>query len=263
MTNRLFQQHAMGYGASAAQVTCSIAGNVVYSGSVATANEPVPVLPQLALQCDNVAWSWTADAEFQGTQPVTIEVAPGTPLLLAATVANNPYVDPTLFTKFYTQDVGGIIYGDPFTDVSIDGIPRLRDTDPAYPGQWWVVIPGGSTFSGTLNVNAAQPNIVVFESVPETINPGASGTFSLSIPNTFTPQYPRVFEWRIINLTSSNDDFQQANGSVTFDTDASSLQITTIAYDPPQAAKMFQVEILRPAPNDSLSVSRSNIVTIS
>ena len=101
---------------------------------------------------------WQNDTNFSGQQQIEISVQ-GSPLLMAYTVANY-YVDTPSqedqYAPFYQIEIGGIMYGDPLTNVKIDGkaYPSHPD-DPTLPGQWWHLIPAGSTFTATLNVQAS------------------------------------------------------------------------------------------------------------
>lgn len=155
MTDRIFRQHALGFGSTPAQVTCQIEGNTIYSGAVTALNQPKPALPDPTYKIDNIAWTWQGDADFTGTQNMIITVS-GADLLLGDTLANNPYgIDTNDFGSFYFTTVDGVIYADPFTNEKIDNVSQSGPYDPNLRGQWWWWIPAGSTFSATLNIEAA------------------------------------------------------------------------------------------------------------
>jgi len=157
MTQRTFQQHALGFGETPTQVVCQIDGNTVFSGAVTTLDQFMPPLPQPDYEVDNVAWTWEADAEFTGTRSLTITVT-GSPLLLAQTFANYPLSNAAnTYGAFYATQVGNIWIADPLTDVTINSQPKIRGDDPELIGQWWWRIPAGGTFAATLNVNADPP----------------------------------------------------------------------------------------------------------
>ena len=158
MTDRTFRQHAIAFGSTPTQVVCQIGGNTVYSGSVTTLNESLPELPNATYSIDTVAWSWQANAEFSGSQEVSITVT-GSPLLLADTLANNPLGNVANFTPFYSTEQSGVTFNDPYTNEAIDGVAQSRSFDPAMTGQWWWVIPGGSTFTATMHVDPAPPPV--------------------------------------------------------------------------------------------------------
>jgi hypothetical protein len=156
MTNRTFQQYAQGYGSIPCQVVCQINGNTVFSGSVTTVDHPLPTLPDLAVTIDNVAWTWQEDVEFTGSKSITVSVS-GSPLVLATTLADNPYSNVQSFGGFYSIEVGNVVYSDPLTDETIDGVPQSGPYNPDLPGQWWWMIPAGSTFAAIMHVTAPTP----------------------------------------------------------------------------------------------------------
>jgi len=156
MTDRTFKQYALGFGSVPAQVVFQIDGNTVFSGTITTLDEPMPALPNSEYSIDNTAWSWTNAADFEGTQQITISVS-GSDLLLAQTLANNPVANADIFQSFYNVEVDGVIYYDPFTEETINGVAQSGPYDPAISGQWWWSIPSGSTFTATMNVTAPLP----------------------------------------------------------------------------------------------------------
>lgn len=151
MILRTFRQYAIGYGATPAQVVCQLAGNTVYSGEVLTLNQPVPSLPNLEYQIDNIAWSWQDDVEFAGTKDLIITVS-NSLLLLGLTLANNPAANVETWGAFYSVEVDGIYYADPFTNEAINGVAQGGPYNPDFTGQWWWRIPAGSTFTATMHV---------------------------------------------------------------------------------------------------------------
>jgi len=123
--NRIFQQLARGFGTTDSVVTCVIDGNTVFVGNVFTVNEPVPhPLPNPDYLIDNVAWTWTTEPDFEGSQSLSISVT-GSPLLLAESLANDPYANITdVYTGFFSDTIANVLYYDPFTDEAIDGVPQ-------------------------------------------------------------------------------------------------------------------------------------------
>ena len=156
MTLRTFQQHALGFGIIPAQVIFQINGNTVFSGAVTTLDQPRPSLPNPEYSVDNVAWTWQDDAEFSGTKSITVSVS-DSPLLLANTLADNPYSNVVNYSAFYTVEIGNVSYADPFTNETIDGIAQSGPYNPELSGQWWWHIPAGSTFSATMHVTGLTP----------------------------------------------------------------------------------------------------------
>lgn len=158
MTDRTFQQWAQGYGSTPCQVTCQIDGNTVFSGTVTTLDEPLPSLPDPEFIGPPVAWSWQDASDFTGTRQFTVSVT-GSTLLLAQTFANDPYgnvANLDQFGSFYSHEIDGVVYNDPFTNETIDGVPQSGPFVPENSGQWWWQIPAGSTFSAILNITAPE-----------------------------------------------------------------------------------------------------------
>jgi hypothetical protein len=129
-----------------------IGGNTVYSGGVLTVDEPLPhPLPNPDYVVDNVAWTWTGNADFVGSQEISISVT-GSPLLLAESVAYDPYGYVNDFSGFFSANIANVLFYDPFSDEKLDGVPQPGPLNPATPGQWWWVIPAGGTFTATMHV---------------------------------------------------------------------------------------------------------------
>ena len=156
MTLRTFKQNALGFGSIPAQVVCQIDGQTVFSGSVTTLDQPMPSLPNSEFMIDNVAWTWQDDVEFSGMKSITVSVS-GSPLILATTLADNPYSNVESYDAFYTSEIGNVLYTDPMTNETIDGIAQSNYPSPDLPGQWWWRIPAGSIFSATMHVTPPTP----------------------------------------------------------------------------------------------------------
>lgn len=158
MTDRSFQQFAQGYGSEPAQITFQIDGNTVFSGSITTFNQPWPTLPDPDFTEPALGWTWQDSANVSGTKQISIAVS-GSPVLLAQTLANNPFGNAAnldQFSSFYSQEIDGITYDDPFSDEAIDGVELSGPFQTNLAGQWWWQIPPGSTFTATMHINAAQ-----------------------------------------------------------------------------------------------------------
>ena len=159
MSTRIFKQLGQAYGAIPATIVAKIDGVEVFSGEAPTLNQPLPSLPSDAPVVTNVLFSWTKDTGFSGSLNLEITVE-GSPLLLTASVANYRIDKPEnqdIFEAFYSYEINGVTYGDPFDNESIDGISVSRVDDPLLPGQWWWKIMPGSTFTAKVNVNASLP----------------------------------------------------------------------------------------------------------
>lgn len=252
MTDRIFQQHAMAFGSTPCQVVCQIDGKTIYSGTVTTVDEPRPPLPNRTYTIDNVVWSWQNPADFAGTQSLVITVT-GSDLVLANTQANDPYNDSAEFGAFYTTEVDGVRYVDPLTDEALNSVPQSGPYDPDLRGQWWWLIPAGSTFSATINVDAPSKAYIVFDSIPDSISPGGSGQFRISIP-AVDPQFPlpRTYGWRILNVTTVDADFVSTAGNVEFVDTTSTFSISAA---PSASPGIFQAELFYPATGNLINAS--------
>lgn len=157
MTDRIFQQYAQGYGSTPCQVVCQIDGTTVFSGEVATFDQPLPSLPNVEMTVNTVAWTWQAPADFTGSKQISIAVT-GSDLLLAQTFANDPDgADANVFSPFFSTVIDGVEYLDPFTDEAINGVTQSGPYRQETPGQWWWHIPAGSTFTAALNILPPPP----------------------------------------------------------------------------------------------------------
>ena len=151
---RTFTQKGQAYGNVACKITAKIDGAVVFSGEIPTANTPIPQLPDSTIDLGVDLFLWSKPVDFSGTCNLEIAVDDAT-LMITDTKAD--YVDPKDSSKtggFYNVEIDGVVYGDPFTDVKIDGVAQVGPYDPATPGQWYWEVDPGSVFTTTVNINA-------------------------------------------------------------------------------------------------------------
>lgn len=176
MTTRTFKQYGQAYGGTTGSIVVTLDGVEIYSGTVPTTAGPVPALPDPAVTIGSVLFSWTnPDVAFNGSQSLSIAVS-GSPLLITDTYADyamipNPDYNPdwqpgdplntkdafinggtSAFGPVYYETISDVVYSDPFSNEAIDGVALSGPPDPSAAGQWWWVIPAGSTFTCTLNV---------------------------------------------------------------------------------------------------------------
>lgn len=152
MLQRTFRQYAQGFGSAPVQAVVTIDDVTVFSGTVNTLNQPAPPMSDSGTTLDNLAWSWQGDAAYQGTRAITVAVT-GSTLVLGQTLANSPYNDDgALWGQVWSQEINGVRYFDPFTDVRIDGIAQSTNFTAAQVGQRWWRIPAGSTWTATMNI---------------------------------------------------------------------------------------------------------------
>ncbi len=161
MTTRTFKQYGQAYGGTQASIVATIDGVQIYSGNVTTIDEPMPIFPQTGTDFGEEMFSWTNTVDFAGTQTMTISVT-GSTLLLTDSLANyiNGVGNAEEFGSFNYTTVDGTTYAVPLTDVTIDGVEQPEILDPALSGQQYYMIPPGSSFSCTLNVQAGQEIVV-------------------------------------------------------------------------------------------------------
>ena len=153
MTTRNFKQCGQAYGAIPASITATIDGTVVFSGLISTLDTPIPTRPNASIDSLPTIFTWTNTVEFSGTQPYSIAVT-GSPLLLDFTGADHCVANNVAqFQVPYIYETDGVRVADPLTNVAIDGVAQQRDPI-TLTGQWQWLIPAGSTFTATLNVNA-------------------------------------------------------------------------------------------------------------
>ena len=153
MTTRTFKQTGQAYGSTPATITATINGTVVFSGPISTLNTPVPDRPSTVSSSD--IFTWTNTVDYAGTQSYSISVT-GSQLLLTDTLADYCIAnESSVFSSFYNANIGSVIVSDPLTNVDINGASIQRDPELTnLSGQWYWLIPAGSTFTATLNVSA-------------------------------------------------------------------------------------------------------------
>ena len=155
MPVRTYKQQGQSYGFTPTTIVAKIDGNVVYSGTVSTLDEPLPG------KFDGSGvdlFSWTEDINFYGPKPIEITVT-GNPLILTQTWCNYLGISGGTAEDFVTElyaDSNGV--RDPMSHVTIDDIPmEARRIDSASNGQYHWLIQPGSTFKATVNLFSNAP----------------------------------------------------------------------------------------------------------
>lgn len=156
---RIFKQLGQGYGSSTVSITAQIDGNTVFSGSVPTADTlPPGVDPSTELGQD--CFNWTEPvANFAGARTFSITVSGGDCFQLNQTLAQDNIANANSYGFVFQQTIGNVIYSDPLTNVTIDGIAVDHPDEPSLPGQWGYNIPSGSVLTATLTVNTLMGNV--------------------------------------------------------------------------------------------------------
>jgi hypothetical protein len=106
MANRTVQILGLGYGANPAEITVTANGNTVFSGTINTVNQPVPVLPDASLKNSTVVLcSFEIDQAFTGQIPMTCTVNSGI-VVFAQILANYSYVNNPVYTLEQSEIIG-------------------------------------------------------------------------------------------------------------------------------------------------------------
>ena len=77
MANRTVQLLGQGYGASPAEITVTVNGNIVFSGTVNTVDQPLPAQPTSVMLTDTLC-VFELDGAITGEIPMTCAVSSGT-----------------------------------------------------------------------------------------------------------------------------------------------------------------------------------------
>jgi hypothetical protein len=172
MLTRTFKQYAHAFDSLPINVAVTLDNKEIFNSSVPLIGD-VDYDRSTLSYTDQVLCTWSNDIDFIGTKLIKVEVTgEGTGfLVLESTHANyicieqslNPYVTipggPDIYNGFYSQKLDGFDAHDPYTEVKIDGVAQTTDHSPECTGQWFWMIPVGTTFTATLNVNKARyPN---------------------------------------------------------------------------------------------------------
>ena len=96
-TNRTVQIQGQGYGTSPAQITVTANGNTVFSGTIATVDQPLPALPDLAINLPEILCTFEIDLAFTGQIPMTCTVNSGT-TIFAGIYANYVQIPNPVYT---------------------------------------------------------------------------------------------------------------------------------------------------------------------
>jgi len=149
---RIFKQLGHGYGAEPVSIVAQIDGNTVFSGTVPTADTPIPG-PEPGVQLGLDCFQWTeATGNFVGTQSLSITVTGGS-FQIGQTLAQSSLANADQYGSVYHTHTGNVVFTDPLTNVSIDGESRVRPDDPVLTGQWGWLLESGQTLLATLNIN--------------------------------------------------------------------------------------------------------------
>lgn len=160
MTTRTVKMFGLAYGSSPAEITVTLDGATVYTGSVTTTDTPVPALPNLDLTDTTIEFcNFEIPVDFTGTKPMTCAVTNGT-VIFAQVLANYCAIantDPVIGTgPDVFNNIDGI--GDARSNVAIDGVTQPMNHEEL-PGTWWFTVNTGSTLTCDLDIQAGTANV--------------------------------------------------------------------------------------------------------
>ena len=98
MPNRTVQLLGQGYGSNPAQITVTANGNPVFSGPVNTVDQPVPALPNMDTNLNNILCNFEIDQSFTGQIPMTCAVSSGT-VIFSLILANYVPIPNPVYTQ--------------------------------------------------------------------------------------------------------------------------------------------------------------------
>jgi hypothetical protein len=166
MTIRTFKQFGMAYATESLTIAASIDDSVVYEGTIPTVDQPGPGDPaSLIYPFGESLFTWELDTAFSGTVTMTFTIAGPGRLYLTDTLANyvqikNPnssepaYINggSDVFGYFYQKTTPQYVLGDPFENVTINGILQTVAHSALLSGQTCWFVEAGGTFSATVNI---------------------------------------------------------------------------------------------------------------
>lgn len=157
MPDKILTQRAQGYGNQPVTVTAQINGVIVLQGAIPTQDTPPPALPDFWTPELGVnAWSWTVDEHFQGAQTMTVSVDNGQ-MYLCDTFCSYSNLPDVLLPLISEQQIGNVLFLDPLSSVTINGIAQNPVRDSTHNGQWVWRLVAGDEFACTVNTLAPPP----------------------------------------------------------------------------------------------------------
>jgi hypothetical protein len=169
--NRTFQFYGIGYGNTPVTVTARVNSTEIFSGEIATIDQPIDPVPYPTPEIANttvlfsLADSALLNTDFAGSLPMTVVVTGGEGVLLGE-IESNYYVgnvrqNPNAgtvgnFAQCYmgtpTNSEGT---PDPRSSVAINGVQQVPPLEPS-EGCWIWLIPAGSTMTYNWNIGVGQ-----------------------------------------------------------------------------------------------------------
>jgi hypothetical protein len=161
MTTRTVKMFGLAYGTTPAEISVTLDGVSVYTGTVTTADIPVPSLPDANLTPTTVEFcNFEIPMDTNGTIPMTCTVLSET-AIFAQIKANYCVIantDPVIGTGPDGFDnIDGV--GDARSNVFINGVEQPINHTEELSGTWWFVVPAGSVLTYNLDVLAGTANV--------------------------------------------------------------------------------------------------------
>lgn len=162
MTTRTVKIFGLAYGSTPAEIAVTLDGVSIYTGTVTTADTPLPFMPADQSTVDSTVefCNFEIPMDFDGVKPMTCTVTNGT-VIFAQIKANYCVIansDPVVGTG--PTIYGGVDgLGDARSNVYIDGIAQVVNHTESLSGSWWFTVPAGSTLTYDLDVQAGTANI--------------------------------------------------------------------------------------------------------
>jgi hypothetical protein len=161
MITRTVKIFGQGFGSTPAEISVTLAGNVIYTGPVPTLDQPVYALPNLEFtsQIPEIC-NFEIAMDFSGTIPMTCTVLAGT--VIFAQIQANYFLTGVSFTKPASGSGPNGFHpinrtGDARSNVFIDNVAQaVNNTE--LPGTWWYKLSSGSVLSYDLNVKPGTAN---------------------------------------------------------------------------------------------------------
>jgi len=101
MANRTIQIYGQGFGSTPAEIVVTANGNTVFSGTIPTTNDPLPVLPNIEYSTQEI-FEFTVDPSFSGQLPMTCQVTNGT-VIFAQVEMNYSFILNPVYTQEQAQ----------------------------------------------------------------------------------------------------------------------------------------------------------------
>jgi hypothetical protein len=161
MTTRTVKLFGLAYGSSPAEISVTLDGASIYTGTVTTNDTLVPALPNLDLDGTTVEFcNFEIPLDFAGNKSMSCEVLNGT-VIFAEIKANYCAIansDPVIGTgPDVFSNIDGA--GDARSNVAINSAAQIVNHTEELTGTWWFVVPTGSILTYDLDVQAGTANV--------------------------------------------------------------------------------------------------------